>query len=50
MRGLKRDHTGRVIRGHAFVQNIRRGHYELGIDAPSHRRVAAAYTDLARVI
>ena len=51
MRGLKRDHTARVvIRGHAFVQNIRRGHYELGIDAPSHRRVAAAYTDLARVI
>jgi transposase-like protein len=51
MRGLKRDHTARVvIRGHAFVQNIRRGHYELGIDAPSHRRVAAAFTDLARVI
>ena len=34
MRGLKRDHTARVIiRGHALVQNIRRGHYELGIDA-----------------
>ena len=28
-----------VMRGHAFMQNIRRGHYELGIDAgPSARR------------
>jgi DDE domain len=32
MRGLKRDHTARVIvRGHAFMQNLRRGHYELGV-------------------
>jgi transposase, IS6 family len=37
MRGLKRDHSARVImRGHAFMQNLRRGHYELGIDARSH--------------
>ncbi len=51
MRGLKRDHTARVvIRGHAFVQNIRRGHYELGIDARSYRRVVAAFTELARVM
>ena len=28
MRGLKRDHTASVvIRGHAFMQNLRRGHY-----------------------
>ena len=34
MRGLKRDRTASVvIRGHAFIQNLRRGHYELGIDA-----------------
>jgi DDE domain len=40
MRGLKRDHTARVIiRGHALMQNIRRGHYELGIEARHHRRV-----------
>jgi transposase-like protein len=40
MRGLKHDHSARVImRGHAFMQNLRRGHYELGIDArPSARR------------
>jgi hypothetical protein len=51
MRGLKRDHTARVVmRGHAFVQNVRRGHYEPGIDARFHRRVAAAFTELARVM
>jgi transposase, IS6 family len=33
MRGLKRDHTaGVVMRGHALMQNLRRGHYELGLD------------------
>jgi transposase-like protein len=33
MRGLQRDWTASVIiRGHAFMQNLRRGHYELGID------------------
>jgi DDE domain len=37
MRGLKRNHSARVIvRGHAFMENIRRGHYELGIDARHH--------------
>jgi len=51
MRGLKRDHSARVVmRGHAFIQNIRRGHYELGVDARVHRRVAAAFTELAKVI
>ena len=31
MRGLKRDRSARVIiAGHAFIQNLRRGHYELG--------------------
>ncbi len=41
MRGLKCDRTPRVImRGHAFMQNIRRGHYELGIECarPPARR------------
>ncbi len=48
MRGLKRDRTARVIiRGHALMQNIRRGHYELGCDART-RRVATAFTELAR--
>jgi transposase-like protein len=51
MRGLKRDRSARVIaRGHALMQNIRRGHYELGVDAGTHRRVAAAFTELAQTI
>jgi transposase, IS6 family len=32
------------------MQNMRRGHYELGTDARGHRRLAAAFTELARVI
>jgi transposase-like protein len=51
MRGFKRDQTARVIiRGHAFMQNMRRGHYELGIEVRPHRRVATAFTELARTI
>jgi transposase, IS6 family len=51
MRGLKRERTARVIvRGHALMQNLRRGHYELGVEARAHRRVAAAFTELARTI
>ncbi len=51
MRGLKRDHTARVIvRGHALMQNVQRGHYELGGEARAHQRVATAFTELARTI
>jgi transposase-like protein len=51
MRGLKRDRTAEVImHGHAFMQNVRRGHHELGIEADPRRRVAAAFTELAQVI
>lgn len=51
MSGLKRDHTARVImRGRAFMQNLRRGHYELGIEAHPRRRVAVAFTELAQAI
>jgi hypothetical protein len=32
------------------MQNIRRGHYELGVDTCPHRRVAAVFTELARTI
>jgi hypothetical protein len=32
------------------MQNIRRDHYELGTDARAHRRLAAAFTELARTI
>jgi transposase-like protein len=51
MRGLKQDHSARVvIAGHALVQNIRRGHYELAVEEPVHRRVAVAFDELALVI
>ena len=51
MRGLKRDHTARVImRGHTLMQNLRRGHYELGVEARDHRRVTTAFNELARTI
>jgi transposase-like protein len=48
MRGLRTDRTAsNVIRGHAFVQNLRRRHYELGVEARHDRlRVAAAFDEL----
>ena len=47
MRGLKTNQTARVvIRGHAFVQNVRRGHYELGTDTTPALRLATAFDDL----
>jgi hypothetical protein len=51
MRGLKRDRTARVIvAGHAFIQNLRRGFYDLGTVVPQGPRLAAAFADLALVI
>jgi IS6 family transposase len=51
MRRLKRDRTARVIvAGHAFVQNLRRGFYDLGIDVPPAARLAEAFGELALVI
>jgi IS6 family transposase len=52
MRGIKTDRTASVIIcGHAFMENLRRGHYELGVDA-QHRRlhIAAAFDELAATI
>ncbi|MEX5712366.1 IS6 family transposase [Parafrankia sp. FMc6] len=51
MRGLKRLRSVQTISaGHAFVQNIRRGHYELGIDTDPHARLTAAFTELTLAI
>ena len=48
MRGLKQDRSAKVvIAGHAFVQNVRRGHYELAVEEPETRRVAVAFDELA---
>jgi transposase-like protein len=49
MRGLKQDRSARaVIVGHAFIQNLRRRHYELAVDAPAKQRVAVAFDELTR--
>ena len=51
MRGLKTDRTAQVvIAGHAFVQNVRRGHYELGVAGEPRRRVAEAFGELSEAI
>jgi IS6 family transposase len=52
MRGLKTDRAASVIiRGHALTQNLRRGHYEHGIDARRNQlRIAAAFDELTSTI
>jgi transposase-like protein len=51
MRGFKQDRSARaVIAGHGFLQNVRRGHYELAVDGPVNRRVAVAFEELALAI
>jgi transposase, IS6 family len=51
MRGLKQDHSARIlIAGHAFVQNLRRGHYELAVEEQMNRRLTTAFNELALAI
>ena len=51
MRGLKTERTAQVvIGGHALVQNIRRGHYELGADTHPRLRPATAFDELRPAI
>ena len=51
MRGLKTDRTARItVAGHALMANIRRGHYELGIEAEPRLRVAEAFEELTQAI
>ena len=52
MRGLKTARTACiVIRGHAFIQNLRRGHYQLGAEARHPLlRIPAAIDELAPAV
>jgi len=51
MRGLKRHRSARIVAaGHAFVQNLRRDHYELATDLPARNRLPAAFDQLAMAI
>jgi transposase, IS6 family len=48
---LKQDRSARiVIAGHAFVQNLRRGRYELAVEEPAGRRLTVAFDGLAMAI
>jgi transposase-like protein len=51
MRGLRTDTTTQVIiAGHACMQNLRRGQYELAVDAPPATLVSTAFAELAQAI
>ena len=51
VRGLSQDRSARVVvAGHAFVQNLRRGHYELAVEARVNLRLAVAFDRLALAI
>ena len=51
MRGLKTDRTACiVIRGYAFIQNVRRGHYELGVEAAPVLQLPTAFDELRLAI
>jgi IS6 family transposase len=51
MRGLKRHRSAGIITaGHAFVQNMRRGHYELATDVLARHRIRYAFDQLATAI
>ena len=48
MRGVKTIRSLRTVAaGHAFMQNLRRGHYAFTTDVPSLDRVRVAFTELA---
>jgi IS6 family transposase len=47
MWGLSRHRPVVVVTsGHALVQNIRRGHYELAVDSDDRHRVATHFDEL----
>jgi hypothetical protein len=51
MRGLKQDRDAAVIvTGHTFVQNVRRGYYELAAEEPENRRLTVAFDELALAV
>ncbi len=51
MRGLKTFRSTAIIAtGHLFVQNLRRGHYDIATDAPAHQRLPEAFDELALAI
>jgi transposase-like protein len=51
MRGLKRRRSARILSlGHAFVRNLRRGHYDIAAEIPSGHQLRVAFDVLALTI
>jgi IS6 family transposase len=51
MRGLKRAASARTVAaGHAFVQNLRPGHFAITADLPVQDRIRVAFDELALVL
>jgi len=51
VRGLKRHRSARILAaGHAFMQNLRRGHYDIATEVPSRRRLRVAFETLVLAI
>ena len=51
MRGLKTFRSARILAtGHAFVQNLRRGHYDIATDSPAHHRLPEAFVELTLAV
>jgi IS6 family transposase len=48
MRGLRSHRSARILAaGHAFVQNVRRGHYDIATDVHGHHKLRKVFDDLA---
>ena len=51
MRGLKSHRSARILAaGHAFVKNVRRGHYDIATDVHDHHKLQTVFDDLAPTI
>lgn len=51
MRGLQRLQSAQTVSaGHAFLQNVHRGQYEIATDEPTHARLRVAFEHLTAVI
>ena len=51
IRGLKSHRSARILAaGHAFVQNVRRGHYDIATDVYGHHKLQKVFDDLALTI
>jgi transposase-like protein len=51
MRGLRSHRSARILAaGHAFVQNVRRGHYDIATDVHGHHKLQKVLDDLALTI